>query len=103
MGGWYPSRVIVRGTRPFVLKALRKKGFGGGHVTLTAQAEIDCLAVGIQGAIEVHPAAIDVVAGTTLREKFTALLPRFLIGRFCKRRSRFGEVIRNVVRHARAA
>jgi antitoxin PrlF len=39
------------------LEGLAKKGFGGGHVALGAEAKVDGLTAGIHGAIQVDPAA----------------------------------------------
>jgi len=38
------------------LEGLAKKGFGGGHVALGAEAKVDGLTAGIHGAIQVDPA-----------------------------------------------
>src|ERR1035438_9699154 len=51
-----PRKANRRGLSPFRPKHC-EKGFGGGHVTLGAQAKVDRLTAGIHGAIEVHPAA----------------------------------------------
>jgi hypothetical protein len=39
------------------LERLAEKGFGGGYVTLGAEAKVDRITAGIHGAIKVDPAA----------------------------------------------
>ena len=59
---WLPSMMIQSG-RPWRSRALLKKRFAADRSRCFAEEELDCIPDAVNGAVEVHPFALDLDIG----------------------------------------